>query len=156
MVAWHSEQTVPCVVMYIIYANCQFAVYCSLQTSQFAFLINPSFSFYFHVEVPQFATDSSVYLAEATGNEFSSFSERSLAPIIPTTLPYSLRLSSVSLADDGALLPLAINSGSMALFDAGIPGVDRPVAAVNVGVVGGVKEGEETVFLHDLSVRDRS
>ncbi|MEM9481980.1 MAG: polyribonucleotide nucleotidyltransferase [Verrucomicrobiota bacterium] len=94
--------------------------------------------FILHYNFPPFSVGETGRVGGLNRREIGhgALAERSILPVIPDEeeFPYALRVSSEVMESNGSTSMATVCSGSMALYDAGVP-LKRPVAGISVGLV---------------------
>ena len=94
--------------------------------------------FILHYNFPPFSVGETGRMGGINRREIGhgDLAERSLAPVIPDEedFPYAVRVTSEIMESNGSSSMASVCSGSMALYDAGVP-LARPVAGISVGLV---------------------
>jgi polyribonucleotide nucleotidyltransferase len=94
--------------------------------------------FLLHYNFPPFSVGETGRMGGINRREIGhgDLAERSILPVIPEIedFPYAIRVSSEVLMSNGSTSMASVCSGSMALFDAGVP-LKRAVAGISVGLV---------------------
>jgi polyribonucleotide nucleotidyltransferase len=106
--------------------------------------------FMLHYNFPPFSTGEVKFLRGPSRREIGhgALAERALAPVLPSeeSFPYTIRVVSEVLESNGSSSMATVCSGSLALFDAGVP-VTAAVAGIAMGLV---KEGDQVRVLTDI------
>ncbi len=94
--------------------------------------------FILHYNFPPFSVGETGRVGGLNRREIGhgALAERSILPVVPDDeeFPYALRISSEVMESNGSTSMATVCSGSMALYDAGVP-LKRPVAGISVGLV---------------------
>ncbi|MEM7699075.1 MAG: polyribonucleotide nucleotidyltransferase [Verrucomicrobiota bacterium] len=94
--------------------------------------------FILHYNFPPFSVGETGRMGGLNRREIGhgDLAERSLKPVVPdeSEFPYAIRISSEVMESNGSTSMASVCSGSMALFDAGVP-LRRPVAGISCGLV---------------------
>lgn len=101
--------------------------------------------FILHYHFPPFSVGETGRMGGLNRREIGhgDLAERSLLPVVPAEadFPYAIRVTSEVMESNGSTSMASVCSGSMALYDAGVP-ILRPVAGISCGLVTEF-EGEE-------------
>jgi len=105
--------------------------------------------FYLHYNFPPYSTGEVRRLG--TGRReigHGHLAERALKKMLPdeSEFPYTIRVVSEILESNGSSSMATVCSGSLSMFDAGIP-MKKPVAGIAMGLI---KEGEKVAILSDI------
>jgi polyribonucleotide nucleotidyltransferase len=99
--------------------------------------------FLLHYNFPPFSVGETGRFGGQNRREIGhgALAERSIAPLIPSIdeFPYAIRVVSEIFESNGSTSMGAVCSGSMALFNAGVP-LKRPVAGISCGLVSEMNE----------------
>jgi polyribonucleotide nucleotidyltransferase len=82
-----------------------------------------------------------------------NLAERSLAKVVPTDYPYSIRVVSDIMGSNGSSSMASICVGALAMMDAGIP-ISSPVAGVSVGLFTSADESQKLLVTDILGSED--
>ncbi|XP_041353446.1 polyribonucleotide nucleotidyltransferase 1, mitochondrial-like [Gigantopelta aegis] len=93
-------------------------------------------NFMLHYEFPPYATNETGRPGATNRRELGHgiLAEKGLRPIIPTSFPFTIRLTSEVLESNGSSSMASVCAGSLALMDAGVP-VSDAAAGVAIGLV---------------------
>ncbi|CAH1113717.1 unnamed protein product [Psylliodes chrysocephalus] len=93
-------------------------------------------NFFLHYEFPPFATKETGKIGPIGRREMGhgALAEKSLAPVVPSDFPFTIRLTSEVLESNGSSSMASVCGGSLALMDAGVP-LSSPAAGVAMGLV---------------------
>jgi polyribonucleotide nucleotidyltransferase len=93
-------------------------------------------NFMLHYEFPPFANNVTGRFMSASRREVGHgvLAERGIQPLVPSEFPFTIRVSSQVTDSNGSSSMATVCSGSLALFDAGVPMV-RPAAGVACGLM---------------------
>ncbi len=101
--------------------------------------------FILHYNFPPFSVGETGRMGGMNRREIGhgALAERSILPVIPSEeeFPYAIRVSSEVMESNGSTSMASVCSGSMSLYDAGVP-LKRPVAGISCGLVTEM-DGEE-------------
>ena len=75
-----------------------------------------------------------------------NLAERSIKPMVPTDIPYTIRVVANILESNGSSSMASVCGGSMAMMDAGVP-IKRPVSGIAMGLI---KEDDKVAILSDI------
>jgi polyribonucleotide nucleotidyltransferase len=104
--------------------------------------------FYLHYNFPNYSVGETGRIMGPGRREIGhgKLAERSVAKIIPTDSPYTIRCVSEIMGSNGSTSMASICGSSLALMDAGVP-VKGHVAGISCGLV---REGDKAVLLTDI------
>lgn len=105
--------------------------------------------FYLHYNFPPFSTGEVKKLGLGRREiGHGHLAQRALKAMVPDSseFPYTIRVISEILESNGSSSMATVCSGSLALFDAGVP-MKKPVAGIAMGLI---KEGDEIAILSDI------
>lgn len=109
--------------------------------------------FILHYHFPPFSVGETGRMGGINRREIGhgDLAERSLKAVIPEVdeFPYAIRVTSEVMESNGSTSMASVCSGSMALYDAGVP-LKRPVAGISVGLVSEDSESEDIGKYHTL------
>lgn len=112
-------------------------------------------SFILHYNFPPYCVGEVGRLG-ATGRReigHGNLAERSLAKVVPSDYPYSIRVVSDIMGSNGSSSMASICAGSLAMMDAGIP-IKAPVAGVSVGLFTNADESQKLLVTDILGSED--
>ncbi|NNE93292.1 MAG: polyribonucleotide nucleotidyltransferase, partial [Verrucomicrobiales bacterium] len=108
-------------------------------------------SFILHYNFPPFSVGETGRMGGMNRREIGhgALAERSIEPVIPDSedFPYAVRVVSEVMESNGSTSMASVCSGSMALYDAGVP-LKRPVAGISCGLVTEFDESGENMERH--------
>lgn len=94
--------------------------------------------FILHYNFPPFSVGETGRMGGLNRREIGhgDLAERSVAPVLPNEedFPYAIRVTSEVMESNGSTSMASVCSGTMSLYDAGVPLI-RPVAGISVGLV---------------------
>lgn len=109
--------------------------------------------FLLHYNFPPFSVGETGRMGGINRREIGhgALAERSIEPALPDPedFPYAIRISSEVMESNGSTSMATVCSGSMALYDAGVP-LKRPVAGISVGLVSENDDDGNMVKYHTL------
>ncbi|MFK5923611.1 MAG: polyribonucleotide nucleotidyltransferase [Verrucomicrobiota bacterium] len=109
--------------------------------------------FILHYHFPPFSVGETGRMGGINRREIGhgDLAERSLKAVIPSVevFPYAVRVTSEVMESNGSTSMASVCSGSMALYDAGVPLI-RPVAGISVGLVSEDNNSDEMGEYHTL------
>lgn len=93
-------------------------------------------NFLLHYEFPPYATNEIGRTGGANRRELGhgALAEKALRPVIPSSFPFTIRVTSEVLESNGSSSMASVCGGSLALMDAGVP-ISSPVAGVAIGLI---------------------
>jgi polyribonucleotide nucleotidyltransferase len=106
--------------------------------------------FLLHYNFPNFSVGETGRIMGPGRREIGhgALAERSLAKMIPTEFPYTVRCVSDIMGSNGSSSMASVCGGCLALMDAGVP-IKRPVAGISCGLVTD-RTGDRKVYLTDI------
>jgi len=105
--------------------------------------------FYLHYNFPNFSVGECGRIMGPGRREIGhgNLAERSLAKVIPSDLPYTVRCVSEVMSSNGSTSMASICGATLALMDAGIP-IKAPVAGISCGLITG--DNNENLLITDI------
>lgn len=108
--------------------------------------------FVLHYNFPNYSVGETGRIGATSRREIGhgNLAERSVAKMVPTDYPYSIRLVSEIMSSNGSTSMASVCGGTLALLDAGVPMI-RPVAGITCGLIShGDKNAPERALLVDI------
>ncbi|KAI1886399.1 hypothetical protein AGOR_G00213620 [Albula goreensis] len=93
-------------------------------------------NFMLHYEFPPYATNETGKMGGSNRRELGhgALAEKALKPVIPSSFPFTIRVTSEVLESNGSSSMASACGGSLALMDAGVP-ISAQVAGVAIGLI---------------------
>jgi len=111
-------------------------------------------SFILHYNFPPYSVGEAGRLGMTSRREIGhgNLAERSIAPMLPTDYPYSVRVVSEIMGSNGSTSMASVCAGTLALMDAGVP-LKKPVGGISVGLFTG-DAGKAELVIDILGAED--
>lgn len=112
-------------------------------------------NFYLHYNFPPFSTGEAKALRGTSRREIGhgNLAQRALKVMMPTDVPYTVRIVSEVLESNGSSSMATVCSGTMALMDAGIK-IIKPVSGIAMGLITDEETGKFAVLSDILGDED--